>query len=198
MGMNSGIEWTDNTFNMVHGCCKVHGSPACLYCYAWIWDTRKLYEKALTLNPQGVEAITGLGYCDLDREKFMGAVERFKSALKVAPDYGDALIGIAESYKIQGQKTQALDYYHRYLVAQPHGAASAPHGQAARSAAGKSVQAFASLLHPDQRLGHDDEITSAKRSKGAQTAYSPRGAKRAGLHECSAQVGLVERHCNLS
>ncbi len=83
---------------------------------------RKLYEKALTLNPQGVEAITGLGYCDLDREKFMGAVERFKSALKVAPDYGDALIGIAESYKIQGQKTQALDYYHRYLVAQPHGA----------------------------------------------------------------------------
>jgi predicted Zn finger-like uncharacterized protein len=82
---------------------------------------RKLYEKALALNPQGVEAITGLGYCDLDREKFMSAVERFKSVLAIAPSYGDALIGIAESYKIQGQKAQALEYYKKYLSVQPTG-----------------------------------------------------------------------------
>jgi protein gp37 len=44
VGTNSKIEWTDHTFNVVHGCTKVDGSPACDGCYAWIWDGRKLYD----------------------------------------------------------------------------------------------------------------------------------------------------------
>jgi predicted Zn finger-like uncharacterized protein len=82
---------------------------------------RKSYEKALTLNPQGVEAITGIAYCDLDKEKFLGAIDKFKQALSISPEYGDALVGLAEAYKVQGNKPQAIDYYKRYLKAQPNG-----------------------------------------------------------------------------
>jgi len=41
MGNKSKIEWTDNTFNLVHGCVKV--SEACQHCYAELWDSRHLY-----------------------------------------------------------------------------------------------------------------------------------------------------------
>lgn len=38
MAENSGIEWTDHTFNPWIGCTKV--SPACDHCYAEAWDAR--------------------------------------------------------------------------------------------------------------------------------------------------------------
>lgn len=38
MAENSGIEWTDHTFNPWTGCTKV--SPACDYCYAEAWSKR--------------------------------------------------------------------------------------------------------------------------------------------------------------
>jgi tetratricopeptide (TPR) repeat protein len=82
---------------------------------------KKLYEKALQANPNGVEALTGLGYCELDKERFLSAVDYFKHALAVSPEYGDALIGLAESYKVRGEKSQASEYYRRYLKAQPSG-----------------------------------------------------------------------------
>jgi predicted Zn finger-like uncharacterized protein len=82
---------------------------------------RKLYEKALALNPRGPEAITGLGFCDLDGEKFMAAIERFKRALDLSPDYGEALIGLAEAYKVRSDRPHALEYYKRYLKALPGG-----------------------------------------------------------------------------
>ncbi len=82
---------------------------------------RRLYEKALTLNPRGVEAMTGLGYCDLDAERFLSAVDHFKQALAIAPDYGEALIGMAESFKMRGRTTEAVEAYQHYLRVLPHG-----------------------------------------------------------------------------
>ncbi len=84
-------------------------------------QARKVYERALVLNPRGIEAITGLGYCDLDQEHFRSAVDRFRHALEIAPEHGEALIGMAEAYKVRGDRAQALDYYKRYLKAQPGG-----------------------------------------------------------------------------
>jgi predicted Zn finger-like uncharacterized protein len=82
---------------------------------------RKIYEKALQQNPQGVEALTGLGYCDLDGERFLGALDHFKQALTVVPEYGEALMGLAEAYKVRGDKAHAVEFYKRYLKAQPGG-----------------------------------------------------------------------------
>jgi len=84
-------------------------------------QARKLYEKALAANPSGLEAITGLGYCDLDRERYMAAIDHFKQALAVSSEYGEALIGLAEAYKVQGNKPQAVEFYKRYLKSSPGG-----------------------------------------------------------------------------
>jgi predicted Zn finger-like uncharacterized protein len=85
-------------------------------------EARKLYERALELDPRGVTALTGLGYCDLDAERFMQAVDRFNSALAVDPSSGDAVLGLAESYKIRGDGPRAIEQYKRYLAAHPTGA----------------------------------------------------------------------------
>jgi predicted Zn finger-like uncharacterized protein len=82
---------------------------------------RKFYEKAIEIKPSGVEAITGLGYCDLDKERYMAAIDNFKRALNYSSSYGEAIIGIAEAYKIRGDKSHAVEYYKRYLKAQPGG-----------------------------------------------------------------------------
>ncbi len=82
---------------------------------------RKLYERALQTKPDGIEAQSGLGYCDLDSERFLAAVDRFKRVLSDVPNYGPALIGLAESYKVRGQKARSLEYYQRYVDAVPSG-----------------------------------------------------------------------------
>ena len=84
-------------------------------------EARKLYDKALTLRPTGLEAIMGLGYCDLDGEKFSSAVDHFKRALALSPSYGDAIIGLAEAYKLRGDRHEALNWYKQYLSSQPTG-----------------------------------------------------------------------------
>lgn len=84
-------------------------------------EARKLYERALQQRPNGLEAIMGLGYCDLDGEKFSAAVDRFKRALEIQPSYGDAIIGLAEAYKLRGDRHEALNWYKQYLSAQPNG-----------------------------------------------------------------------------
>src|SRR6185436_15990897 len=88
-------------------------------------QARKVYDRALTVNPQGVEALTGLGYCDLDGERFLAALDHFKQALSVVPEYGEALIGLAEAYKVRGDKAHAVEFYKRYLKSQPGGAKAA-------------------------------------------------------------------------
>ena len=63
----------------------------------------------------------GLGYCDLDGEKFSSAVDHFKHALAMSPSYGDAIIGLAEAYKLRGDRHEALNWYKQYLTSQPNG-----------------------------------------------------------------------------
>jgi len=84
-------------------------------------EARKLYDRALALKPNGLEAIMGLGYCDLDGEKFSSAVDHFKHALAMSPSYGDAIIGLAEAYKLRGDRHEALNWYKQYLTSQPNG-----------------------------------------------------------------------------
>ncbi|HXU69047.1 MAG TPA: tetratricopeptide repeat protein [Polyangia bacterium] len=84
-------------------------------------EARKLYDRALSVRPSGLEAIMGLGYCDLDGEKFSSAVDHFKRALALSPSYGDAIIGLAEAYKLRGDRHEALTWYKQYLSSQPNG-----------------------------------------------------------------------------
>jgi predicted Zn finger-like uncharacterized protein len=81
----------------------------------------KLYERALEVQPRGVEAMTGLAYCYMDEGKYPLALSQFRRVLGAKPNHGDAIIGLAEAYKLKGSPKQALEYYRRYLKEHPGG-----------------------------------------------------------------------------
>lgn len=81
----------------------------------------ELYERALALQPNDAEALTGLGYCYLDLDAAPAATQEFGKALAANPRYSDAHIGIAEAYRARNQKRDAVKHYQRYLELAPDG-----------------------------------------------------------------------------
>ncbi len=78
-------------------------------------EAMKWYAKALDIQPSGVAALTGLGYCHLDRKQFASAQAKFRAALGISSRYQDALWGVAEAYQQQGLKEQAIEAYKDFL-----------------------------------------------------------------------------------
>jgi predicted Zn finger-like uncharacterized protein len=74
-----------------------------------------LYMKALEQRPNGVEALTGMGYCHLDAKQFSSAFSKFRAALAVSSKYEPALGGVAETYQRQGNKEAAVEAWRKYL-----------------------------------------------------------------------------------
>jgi predicted Zn finger-like uncharacterized protein len=79
----------------------------------------ELFTKALAQKPNGVEALTGMGYCHIDAKEYSSAFSKFRTALAISPRYEGALRGIAEAYQQQGRKEQAIEAYQRYLEHYP-------------------------------------------------------------------------------
>ena len=82
----------------------------------------ELYQKALEQKPNGVEALTGMGFCYIDAKQFSSAHSKFRTALMVSPKYEPALRGIAEGYLQQGLKDRAIEAYKAYLDVYPDNA----------------------------------------------------------------------------
>jgi predicted Zn finger-like uncharacterized protein len=80
-----------------------------------------LYARAIELEPRNVAALTGRGLCYLDLETYPPAEASFEAALRVRPDDADGLLGLAETYRWQGKRANAIRYYERYLAAHPAG-----------------------------------------------------------------------------
>jgi predicted Zn finger-like uncharacterized protein len=80
------------------------------------------YTKALEQRPNGVEALTGMGYCHLDAKQFSSAFSKFRAALAVSPKFEPALGGIAETYQRQGNKEAAIEAWRKYLDTYPNSA----------------------------------------------------------------------------
>ena len=81
----------------------------------------RLFERALKLQPEGAEALAGLGYVNLDRQRAEAAVSYFRRSLAVSP-YAPAIFGMGEAYRALGDRTRALEAYQRYLAVSPSGA----------------------------------------------------------------------------
>jgi tetratricopeptide (TPR) repeat protein len=77
------------------------------------------FAKALDQKPNGVEALTGMGYCHLDAKQFSSAFSKFRAALAVSSRYEPALGGIAETYQRQGNKDAAIEAWKKYLEIYP-------------------------------------------------------------------------------
>jgi len=78
------------------------------------------YIKALAAKPNGVEALVGSGNCMLETSKWTSAHSRFRSALSISPRYEGAMWGVAEAYRRQGKKDDAVAAYRQYLDAFPN------------------------------------------------------------------------------
>jgi predicted Zn finger-like uncharacterized protein len=80
-----------------------------------------LYGRVAAEDPENAEALTGRGLCYLDLASYAPAVASFKAALRLAPRDPDALLGLAETYRFEGNKAEAVRQYERYLAAHPAG-----------------------------------------------------------------------------
>ncbi|MBI5511250.1 MAG: zinc-ribbon domain-containing protein [Deltaproteobacteria bacterium] len=90
----------------------------------------KLYEKALDVEPDDPDAMTGMGWCYVDMEQPDAAVATFKQVLANAPKLSDAHMGIAEAYRLKGSRRDAIKHFQEYLNIMPNG----PDAEVARRA----------------------------------------------------------------
>jgi predicted Zn finger-like uncharacterized protein len=88
------------------------------------------YAEAAELEPDRAEPYSGRGMAYLDLGDTQQAETEFKQALKINANYGEAIIGLAETYRSRGKKAEAIRYYERYLEILPNG----PEASVARSA----------------------------------------------------------------
>ena len=80
-----------------------------------------LYGQVAEADSENVAALTGRGLCYLDLERYPPAAASFEAALGLRPDDPDALLGLAETFRWQGKRADAIRYYERYLAAHPEG-----------------------------------------------------------------------------
>jgi tetratricopeptide (TPR) repeat protein len=81
----------------------------------------KLYEKAAEQSADDPDAYTGIGWCYFDMESYDAAIASFNRALQLVPRFSDAHFGIAETYRAQGMKRDAVKHYRAYLDIVPEG-----------------------------------------------------------------------------
>jgi tetratricopeptide (TPR) repeat protein len=81
----------------------------------------ELYGRLVEAEPGNAEALAGRGLCYLDLSQYPPAEASFSASLQSDPEQPDALLGLAETYRWQGKKAQAITYYERYLASHPDG-----------------------------------------------------------------------------
>jgi tetratricopeptide (TPR) repeat protein len=85
---------------------------------------RERYQQALAVRATGSEALTGLGFVELDQNDVGTAISRFRQALASNPRYSEAYIGLGEAYSHQRSYGQAVQAYQQYLTINPGGSRS--------------------------------------------------------------------------
>jgi predicted Zn finger-like uncharacterized protein len=83
------------------------------------------YNKVLERDGRNVSALAGRGLCYLDLGQYSQAENSFETALRVDARNPDALMGLAETYRYESRKEDAITYYQKYLTAHPKGAGAA-------------------------------------------------------------------------
>jgi hypothetical protein len=79
-----------------------------------------LFEEAYKLRPDGVAALTGLGYGWLDRGDARKAAAMFQQAMVKDGNFAPALFGLGEAYREQGRKNEALTAFRLYVTRHPN------------------------------------------------------------------------------
>jgi predicted Zn finger-like uncharacterized protein len=121
---------------------------------------QKLLDEALAMQPNGVAALSGVGYLYLDRQKPLAAISTFKRALGFSPEFPQAIFGLAEAYRAQGQIALAAENYRKFISVAP-GAPDAP-------AARRQLKEMESLLPKKPAAAPETAPKSDEPSAAAQ------------------------------
>lgn len=95
------------------------------YYYRWKKDfdkAGKAYDKAISIDPNYSQALSGRGVLYNNLGKHEEAVRDFTACLKLNPNDNDALIGKANSLSALMRFEEALPFYDRYLQLKPNDA----------------------------------------------------------------------------
>lgn len=76
-------------------------------------EARRLYQKALALDPNNVHAVNNIGVTFLQERNFAEARKSFEDAMRLQPDYVDPYYNLACLYAIQGDMKKGLVYLRR-------------------------------------------------------------------------------------
>jgi TPR repeat protein len=83
-------------------------------------EAAALFAKALARKPNAPEALTGLGFCELDRAQPTKAIGYFQRAARQG--HTRALFGLGEAYRETGRLSASLTAFRSYRMAAPRGA----------------------------------------------------------------------------
>jgi tetratricopeptide (TPR) repeat protein len=80
-----------------------------------------LFGQVVELEPRNADAQAGRGWCYLELSQYAPAEASFQAALDLDGKSADALLGLAETFRYEGRRSEAIRYYERYLEAHPDG-----------------------------------------------------------------------------
>jgi predicted Zn finger-like uncharacterized protein len=79
------------------------------------------YGRAIELEPENADALAGRGLCYLELSRYAPAEASFQAALEADAQHAGALMGLAETFRYEGRRSEAVTYYRKYLAAHPEG-----------------------------------------------------------------------------
>ena len=97
------------------------GSLTALQISRWR-DTMTLFERTLSVTSDNLVIHYNFGHFLGQQGKYDEAVPHFAEALRIKPDFFDALINMGVSLLEQGKPAEAISYYHRALGVEPDNA----------------------------------------------------------------------------
>ncbi|MCK4388996.1 MAG: tetratricopeptide repeat protein [Desulfobacterales bacterium] len=82
-------------------------------------EAKRLYEEALDLDPEYVDALNNLGVIYIQDKKYSAARALFLKAIQLRPNYVDSHYNLACLHAIKGNVRQSLDHLNRAVSLDP-------------------------------------------------------------------------------
>src|SRR5438552_3729104 len=147
---------------LIPGCavCLLVGLGVLTWNQAQIWhDSEKLWSHAAAIDPGSPVGQYSLGLALARQRKLTEAIEHFKTALRIKPDYADAHTNVGAALADQGKLAEGIDHYRQALHFKPGYAIAHINWGVALAQQGKPAEAIdhyrqALQLKPDSAEAH--------------------------------------------
>src|SRR5436309_364307 len=147
---------------LIPGCavCLLVGLGVLTWNQAQIWhDSEKLWSHAAAIDPGSPVGQYSLGLALARQRKLTEAIEHFKTALRIKPDYADAHTNVGAALADQGKLAEGIDHYREALQSKPDDALAHYNWGLALAQQGKLTEAIehyrpALRFKPDYAVAH--------------------------------------------